>query len=113
MLYLTYLVREQVDRLYQAGFEGLKKNNFTEESGYFRIKRELIINKIVKVDEPLESSYLQPKYNSLFPESYIYNKEFWDRYNILLNSDEERKLLKDLGEGVPLEQQFIENGKKL
>ena len=70
-----------------------------------------MVNKIITIDKPLESYDLQPKYYSLFPDSDVYNKEFWDRYNILLNSDEERKLLKDLGEGVPLEQQFINNGK--
>jgi len=113
-MYLNYLMREQGDTPFMAGFEefSIGKPNFTEESGHFRIKRELVVNNIVEVDKPMKRSYLQPKYNSFFPESYVYNKEFWDSYNILLNSDEERKLLKDLGEGVPLEQQFIENGRK-
>ena len=113
-LCLSYLMREQGDRLFMAGLEGLKrgKSNFTEESGHFRIKRELVVNKFVKTGKLLGQDYLQPNYSSLFPDSYVYNKEFWDGYNILLNSDEEKKLLKDLGNGVPLEQQFIENGRR-
>ena len=113
-IYLRYIMREQGDILYYGGIEGLVKRHpdFNAESVHFRIKRELVVNKIVKTDKPLGEAYLQPKYSSLFPDSYVYNKEFWDGYNILLNSDEEKKLLKDLGNGVPLEQQFIENGRR-
>lgn len=114
-MYLSYIMRDQGDTLFMGGYKssGLmrRKVNARDETdnGYFRVKRELVVNNYIDTNR-LTKDYLQSNYNSIFPKTYVYNKEFWSQYNLVTSSKDEQKLLKDLGNGVPIEEQFKHNG---
>ena len=107
-LYLNYIMRDRGDGSFMAGWEGLRRNNLNEDSGHFRVRYELTVNNIIHQDQYVDS-LLTPNYTSIFPENHQYNSDFWNQSNVLLNSEEDKKLLKDLGEGLSIEAQFIKN----
>ncbi len=106
-------MREVKDNTYASGLNesGLRKTEADDEDDYlyFRLKRELIVSNINTNMDNLDSAYLTPKYNSLFPNTYLYNTDFWINLNTTVIDKLELKLLDDLGEGLPLEKQFILN----
>lgn len=115
-LYLSYLMRDQGDTLFMGGYKssGLMRAKVSArdeiDNGYFRIRRELVVTKFINSSQ-LNEEGLHANYKSVFPKSYLYDRKFWNRYNLLSNTKAETKLLKDLGKGIPIEQQFEQNGK--
>jgi hypothetical protein len=46
------------------------------------------------------------------PSKYPYHPEFWKTYNLLQLNPQDKKMIEDLSENMPLEQQFKKNGKQ-
>lgn len=107
-IYLSYLMRDQGDPWFMGGAEGIKRNNLNDSSGYFRVRHELVVSQII--DDRINEHIATANYENVFPETYSYNSSFWKNYNTLLNSEEDKKLLRDLGNGLPIDEQFILNG---
>lgn len=115
-LYLSYFMREARDNTYGGGLNesGLVKSQSVDEDDfrYYRLKRELIVNRINTDTKTLSASYLTPRYKTLFPKVYEYNKTFWMNFNTTLIDKLEKKILDDLGQGISLEKQFEINQNK-
>lgn len=109
-LYLSYLMRDTKDDIYSGGLSqsGLLKSKAIDEDDfrYYKLKRELIVSRIDIDISKLSEAEMTPKYSTLFPKAYEYNKAFWMRLNTTLIDKLEKKVLDDLGEGIPLEMQF-------
>ncbi len=112
-LYLSYLMREVKDNTYAGGLNesGLVKSRSVDgdDFRYYRLKRELIISRINTDIRNLSGTYLTPRYTTLFPKVYEYNKTFWMNFNTTLIDKLEKKILDDLGQGISLEKQFENN----
>jgi len=116
-LYLAYASRDIYDVQAPGGTNigiqqtlGGKEMSQKESNGFFRIKREFLVNRIYtdKRNHPI----FKQKYNTLTPLVYTYNKDFWQSYNSLKQSDKEtEKIKRDLERERPLSEQF-EDGKK-
>ncbi len=114
-MYPSYIMREQADTIFMGGFakSGLTSSlsQSAKDYGYFKIRRELIVNTIFFEKSEIDKLNLEPNYFSLYPQNYVYNAPFWDNYNKVMPSRNENKLLDDLGDGLSIKEQFIKNGK--
>lgn len=114
-LFLSYMMREQADTLFMGGFKYVggtsKTGDQAKNNGYFKVKRELFITRVVVNRNDIAKLDLTKKYTTLFPSTYDYNKKFWNDLNKTMVNAFEREKLDDLGKGKSLEEQFIENGK--
>jgi hypothetical protein len=85
------------DKLYKTEDERKKEK---EEQFYYTVQEILfteIIQDSVEIDEALNRSWS----DDIFKQRK-YNKEFWENYNILLESEEEEKLIQDLSKRATL-----------
>ena len=109
-LYLSYMMRDVKDNTYTGGLNesGLLKSKSVDEDDfrYYRLKRELIVSRINTDIENLSVADLTPRYTTLFPKIYKYDRTFWINLNTTLIDKLEKKILDDLGEGISLEKQF-------
>ncbi len=85
------------DKLYITEEE---KKRLKEEQFYYTVQ-EIIFTKIIQ-DPDLIKEELQKTWSDDIFIQRPYNKEFWKNYNILLESDEEEKLVKDLSKRATL-----------
>ncbi len=80
----------------------VSKKEINKENQYF-LKQEILFTNIItnsnliKVDTDWNSNIFTPR---------PYDKEFWDNYNILLESKEEKKMINDLEKKISLKEQF-------
>lgn len=74
-----------------------------DEQFYFTIQ-EIVFTEIIQDPEEI-SAELQKKWNDNIFEPRPYNKEFWESYNVLLESEEEEQLIRDLSKRASLFQQ--------
>ncbi len=79
------------DKLYKTEEENKKHR---EKQFYYTVQ-EILFTEIIVEPEIVEKSLQYPWSNDIFIQR-PYNKEFWDNYNILLESEEEEKLVNDL-----------------
>ncbi|WP_397363402.1 carboxypeptidase-like regulatory domain-containing protein [Olleya sp. R77988] len=99
-MYPNYIYYE-TPKLVNVGYKPSGKINkeeealFNKEERYYYTVQEILFTEIVqdqeKVAEALQQDW-DPDIFSIKP----YNKEFWENYNTLLESEEDEKLIKDL-----------------
>ncbi len=68
---------------------------FNKEERYYYTVQEILFTEIVQDPEKVEAA-LQQDWDADIFSVKPYNKEFWDNYNTLLESEEDEKLIKDL-----------------
>ncbi|MFC7356922.1 carboxypeptidase-like regulatory domain-containing protein [Jejudonia soesokkakensis] len=74
-----------------------------DEQFYFTIQ-EIVFTEIIQ-DPVVISAALNKNWNDNIFEPRPYNKEFWESYNVLLESEEEEQLIRDLSKRASLFQQ--------
>jgi len=82
--------------------------------GDYKITSKLTVSSIDTLTEKeLDSTKCKPYYclYSFYLDEHEYNPEFWKNYNVILPSEEEEKIKKDLSKRLTLEQQFNLAGK--
>ena len=79
------------DKLYITEEE---KKRLKEEQFYYTVQ-EIIFTEIIQDPEVIKEELQKTWSGDIFLQR-PYNKEFWENYNILLESEEEEKLVKDL-----------------
>jgi len=79
------------DKLYTTEEENKKRK---EEQFYYTVQ-EILFTEIIQDPEAITEALQKPWSDDIFLQR-PYNKEFWENYNILLESEEEEKLVQDL-----------------
>ena len=77
-----------------------EKKRLKEEQFYYTIQ-EILFTEIIH-EPDLISEELQKTWSDDMFLQRPYNKEFWENYNILLESEEEEKLVQDLSKRATL-----------
>lgn len=115
---LSYLVRDIYDVQAAGGSNiafvpniGSKASGNREENGFFRVRKELIINNIYKDSKDSFFSHYTKKYDNLVPLTYSYNETFWQNFNFIKQTAEEKKLTRHLETYRPLVEQFNDGSK--
>jgi hypothetical protein len=57
-------------------------------------------------------AHLLPREEYFDASKYPYHPEFWKTYNLLQLDPQDKKMIEDLSKNMPLEQQFMKNGKQ-
>ncbi len=79
------------DKLYKTKEENKKRK---EEQFYYTVQ-EILFTEIIQDPEVITEALQKTWSEDIFLQR-TYNKEFWENYNILLESEEEEKLVQDL-----------------
>ena len=79
------------DKLYKTKEENKKQK---EEQFYYSVQ-EILFTEIIQDPEVISEELQKTWSNDIFLQR-PYNKDFWENYNILLESEEEEKLVQDL-----------------
>ena len=116
-MYLNYMSyqRPKMNRLrdaFNVASEGKIKNGDKEvknkdEIHYFT-KEEIVFTEIITDSETIKLRLQKPWNDDLFTPR-PYNAEFWKSYNVLLESNEQQKLIQDLEKKIKLKEQFQQN----
>ncbi len=85
------------DKLHKSEKERKKER---EEQFYYTVQ-EILFSEIIQDAEEIEASLHKSWSDDIFLQR-PYNKEFWENYNILLESEEEEKLVQDLSQRATL-----------
>ena len=71
-----------------------EKKKLKEEQFYYSVQ-EILFTEIIQDTTEIKKALQKPWSDDIFIQR-PYNKEFWQNYNVLLESEEEEKLVKDL-----------------
>ena len=99
-MYPNYLYYE-TPKLVNVGFKTDKKvsdeekERYNKEERYYYTIQEILFSEIILDKEIIESA-LQSDWDMDIFSPKPYNKDFWKNYNILLESEEDEKLIQDL-----------------
>ena len=85
------------DKLYKTAEE---KKKLKEEQFYYSVQ-EILFTEIIQDPTEIEKALQKPWSDDIFIQR-PYNKEFWENYNVLLESEEEEKLVQDLSKRATL-----------
>jgi hypothetical protein len=85
------------DKLYKTEEERKKER---EEQFYYTVQ-EILFTEIIQDPEDIDRA-LQSSWSDDIFRQRDYNKDFWEDYNILLESEEEEKLIQDLSKRATL-----------
>ena len=85
------------DKLYKTEEE---KKRLKEEQFYYTVQ-EILFTEIIQDSEMISNELKNPWSDDIFIQR-PYNKEFWENYNILLEGEEEEKLVQDLSKRATL-----------
>jgi hypothetical protein len=85
------------DKLYKTETENKKQK---EEQFYYTVQ-EILFTEIIQDPEVITKALQKTWSEDIFLQR-PYNKEFWENYNILLESEEEEKLVQDLSKRATL-----------
>ena len=105
-MYPSYIYYE-TPKLVNAGDRSSDQNNKDigpkvdrDEQFYYTVQ-EILFTEIIEDREVIQETLKQEWSEDIFL-SQPYNKEFWDNYNVLLESEEEEKLIQDLSKRASL-----------
>ena len=104
-MYPNYIYYE-TPKLVNVGFKPKNKQDeqfaeqYKEERYYYTIQ-EILFSDIV-LDHDKINSELQNKWDMDIFSSKPYNKDFWESYNVLLESEDEEKMIQDLSKRASL-----------
>lgn len=105
-MYPSYIYYE-TPKLVNIGYRSKEKVSAAEEHRYNKEERfynsvqEILFSEIILDREDI-SNRLQDSWDMDIFSSKPYNKEFWDTYNVLLESEEDEKLIQDLSKRASL-----------
>ena len=85
------------DKLYKTEEE---KKKLKEEQFYYSVQ-EILFSEIIQDSLVIANALKKPWSDDIFIQR-PYNKEFWKNYNVLLESEEEKKLVEDLSKRATL-----------
>jgi hypothetical protein len=85
------------DKLYKTQEE---KKKLKEEQFYYSVQ-EILFSEIIQDSLVIVNTLKKPWSDDIFIQR-PYNKEFWKNYNVLLESEEEKKLVEDLSKRATL-----------
>ena len=85
------------DNLYKTAEE---KKKLKEEQFYYSVQ-EILFTEIIQDTTEIKKALQKPWSDDIFIQR-PYNKEFWQNYNVLLESEEEEKLVQDLSKKATL-----------
>ncbi len=85
------------DKLYKTEEERKKEK---EEQFYYTVQ-EILFTEIIQDPDEIGGALQRPWSDDIFKQR-DYNKDFWENYNILLESEEEEKLIQDLSKRATL-----------
>lgn len=74
-----------------------------------KLFQELLINNVNTKDPNWVSSSKKMKHYGLQYQHGVYNKVFWDNYNVIKETPLDKKIVEDLEEDMSLEEQFQDN----
>ena len=72
------------------------KERYNKEERYYYTVQEVLFSEIIFDKEKIQESLELDKWDSDIFSPKPYNKEFWENYNTLLESNEDEKLIQDL-----------------
>jgi hypothetical protein len=72
---------------------------------YYNTVQEIVFTEIIEDPEILADALKSKKWDEDIFSPRPYHKEFWEDYNVLLESEEEDKLIRDLSQRVSLYKQ--------
>lgn len=105
-MYPSYLYYE-TPKLVNIGDRSSDREKNEEEQGidkdeqYYYTIQEILFSEVVQDSVAIEQA-LQKKWSSDIFEQRPYNESFWRNYNVLLESEEEEKLIRDLSKRASL-----------
>lgn len=109
-MWLSYIMRDQGDPDFRSGFESLNEDTgYKTGSGFFRIKTEMVIT---NSNQKTNINNTDFRYTSPLQDTYTYNPSFWKSINHLTNTRKKLELIRDLGNGMPLEDQYRINSQE-
>ena len=100
-MYPKYVYYE-TPKLVNVGLKAITKDNledkdrYNKEERYYYTVQEVLFSEIILDKEKIQETLMLDKWDSDIFSPKPYNKEFWQNYNTLLESDEDEKLIKDL-----------------
>jgi hypothetical protein len=88
-------------------------NWYNSETNEIKFETELnqilLINEVeAKTNKKIGSGQKMKSYGLQY-QNQVYNKEFWDNYNVVKESQLDKKIVQDLEREASLESQFKEN----
>ncbi len=104
--YISYKSPKSFNRFYTV-LNNLKEGISNSEVYYFE-QQEIIFTEIITDKEEIQLRLQKPWNDDLFTPR-PYNVEFWKNYNVLLESNEQQKMIQDLEKEVKLKEQFKKN----
>ena len=78
-----------------------EEERYNKEERYYYTVQEILFSEII-VDKAQIQEALQEKWDPDIFASKPYNKDFWNNYNILLESEEDEQLIEDLSKRASL-----------
>ena len=72
-----------------------KKARYNKEERYYFTVQEILFSEII-LDKEIINIEMQKPWDMDIFSSKPYDKEFWKNYNVLLESEEDEQLIKDL-----------------
>ncbi|WP_411767712.1 carboxypeptidase-like regulatory domain-containing protein [Winogradskyella sp. A3E31] len=72
-----------------------EKDRYNKEERYYTTVQEILFTEVI-LDEAVIEQELQSEWDMDIFSPKPYNKDFWKNYNVLLESEEEEKLIQDL-----------------
>ena len=72
------------------------KERYNKEERYYYTVQEVLFSEIILDKEKIQETLMLDNWDSDIFSPKPYNKEFWENYNTLLESDEDEKLIQDL-----------------
>lgn len=105
-MYPSYIYYE-TPKLVNVGFKPKNKaeeeleSRFNQEERFYYTVQEILFTDIILDNEKIETA-LQHKWDMDIFSPKPYNKEFWKTYNVLLESEDEEKLIDDLSQRASL-----------
>ncbi|WP_231928773.1 carboxypeptidase-like regulatory domain-containing protein [Formosa sp. Hel1_31_208] len=99
-MYPNYIYYE-TPKLVNVGFKADEKVSdedkarYNKEERYYYTIQEILFSEIILDKEVIKTALLQDWNMDIFSQK-PYNKEFWKNYNVLLESEEDEKLIEDL-----------------
>jgi hypothetical protein len=105
-MYPNYIYYE-TPKLVNVGFKtdekvsDEEKERYNKEERYYYTVQEILFSEII-LDKDIIRTALQSEWDMDIFSPKPYNKEFWKTYNILLESEEDEQLIKDLSKRASL-----------
>ena len=86
--------------------DSLRLNKKTNPEDHYFSKQEILFTEIITQESEMNKYLVSKNWNDNLFLPRVYNEQFWDNYNILLESKEQQKLILDLEKKISLKKQF-------